>query len=170
MDKKLEQFLNKKLHKYLDDSEILHEMRIRKRWLLSFYGAISAKVLAAFFTFPDSFFSLESFSNDFFIHMVFILPFFFTFSGLAACINMLLTYHYSYRRKRTFWLLFTLAAIPLMIAHDIFFTTWRGAATLGYLCVDILYWRHCRHLYKLNIKRQLQAKELLKKETTLLAT
>lgn len=146
------------LQPYLQDIDVKKEKKVRKRWLTIFCIIQFLNFLFFFLHFSIDGFT-ESPSNK---ELTFMLVFFFLFSALIVMPVFWITYHCSYKKRGTKWLMFILILTPLAGAARIL--SGEESQMLATVDVAILayYWIHCLRLYKVNALRKQKTKIALK--------
>lgn len=150
------------LKPFLETLNLEIEEKVRKQWLISFFAFTGISALSILFTYFGGG-AFNEFSKN-------TSPAFGVVCGLlivslALIPRFWIIYHYSYKKRGTAWLMWTMILLPLGELVDIGKGRWNEVAELDclgwfifitFLGIEVFFWINCLRLRRVNADRKYQ--------------
>jgi hypothetical protein len=150
------------LKPYFNESALQKEEKVRKQWLNSF-------IIRTAIIFCGNFLEVagHNLCNDFVRNLLCSV----LIGSLLSLPHAWTTYHCSYKKRGTAWLLWTMIILPLVCLISIAALRYDQVITFDtplawfiltvFLGIDVYYWVNCLRMYKVNLFRKIMVSKIL---------
>ena len=151
------------LKPFLDVLNLDMEEKVRKQWLISLYAITGISAFPIILTYFGGDGGFNEFSEN--TSPTFSIIFGLFISSLALIPWFWITYHCSYKKRGTAWLIWTMISLPLRELESIGKGEWHQVSewdSLGWsmvimsLGIKVFYWINCLQLRRVNSVREHQ--------------
>lgn len=142
---------------FLEGLNLDNEKKVRKLWLISFFMVLGLRLLVILLTYFESIFNEISEETG----LILLIGLF--FSALALVCWTWITYHCSYRKRGTAWLMWTMIIMPLReivsikhsgLNYPMEWDLFEWVISITFIGIDLFFWINCLRLHRVNSARK----------------